>query len=76
MEQVTTKFVRKTSDSMKSSYTVVKPTPDLVLKCVAVCCSVLQCVAVCCTVLRKSSYGVALASRIDKIICLFCKRDL
>ena len=43
--------------------------------------SVLQCVAVCCSVLRERGggthrYGVALVSRIDKIIGLFFKRAL
>jgi len=61
-----------------------------VLQQVAVCCSVLQCVAACCSVLQRvaaccsvlfvlltgNDYGVALVSRIDKIIGLFCKRAL
>jgi len=54
------------------------------LQCVAVCCSVSQCVAVCCIVLQSIAthwslahcYGVALVSRIDKSIGLFCKRAL
>jgi len=50
------------------------------LQCVALCCSVLHCVAVCCSVLhcvaRNRTYGVALVSRIDTIIGLFCKRAL
>ena len=57
------------------------------LQCVAVCCSVLQCAAECYSVLQSVRllsvgvnvivyYGVALVSRIDKIIGLFCKRDL
>ena len=57
-----------------------------VLQCVAVCCSVLQCVAACCSAchtteplcsvdkpLTSAAYGLATLSRIDKIICLFCR---
>ena len=55
-----------------------------VLQCVAVCCSALQCVAVRCSVYfrykntchKSALYGVALVSRIDTSIGLFCKRDL
>ena len=59
-----------------------------VLQCVTPCCNVLQyvavCVASCCSVLLewkylevsryKPGYGVALVSRIDTMIGLFCKR--
>jgi len=47
-----------------------------VLQCIGVCCSVLECVAVYWSVLQETSvacYGVATASRIDKIIGLFCR---
>ena len=61
-----------------------------VLQCVTPCCNVLQYVVVCvasyCSVLLelkyfevnryKPGYGVALVSRIDKMIGLFCKRAL
>jgi len=41
------------------------------------CCSVLQGVAMCCSVCVPSEgYGMALDSRIDKSIGLFCKRAL
>ena len=57
-----------------------------VLQCIAVCCSVLQCVAVCCSErdslfreylpLVHMCYGVAMISRLHKIIGLICKRAL
>jgi len=52
-----------------------------VLQTVSVYCSLLQSVAVCCCVLHSCAvflirYGVATLSRIDKMIGLFCKRDL
>ena len=43
---------------------------SIVLQWFQVCCSVLQWAT------RMAQYGVALVSRIDKIICLFCKRAL
>ena len=50
------------------------------VQCVAVRCSALQCVAACLLVHNMQGgvwhYGVALVSRIDKFIGLFCKRDL
>jgi len=47
-----------------------------VLQGVAGCCGVLQGVAVCCSALASNYYGVAMISRLLKIIGLFCKRAL
>jgi len=47
-----------------------------VLQRAAVCCRVFQCVAFLFHEKEGVGYGVALVSRIDKIIGLFCKRAL
>ena len=40
------------------------------------CVCLLSFSGMCSTIPRAQSYGVALVSRIDKIIGFFCKRDL
>ena len=53
--------------STHSPNTTTQLSDNTVLHCNAVYCSEMQCIAVC------SWYGVAMVSRIDKIIGLFCR---